>query len=104
MLKSSSTPFSIFAFAPIVITSFVPLSYHLNFDNVPKSVAWFTTIPALVQHIGDVSAIDASRQVRRTYYYSENPVANWSNPIINKGLFRTSKFAPRHKIFNIARR
>ena len=69
-----------------------------------SGVKVITTVPALVQHIGDVSAIDTSRKVRRTYYYSKNPVANWSNPIINKGLFRTDKFAPKHKILNKTRR
>ena len=36
-----------------------------------------TTIPALVQHIGDESIANKGCFIRRTVYYEEKPVANW---------------------------
>lgn len=38
-----------------------------------------TTIPALIQHIGDDSIICPDCFIRRTVYYRKNPVADWSN-------------------------
>lgn len=43
-----------------------------------------TTIPAIVQHIGDVSIIDPSKPIRRTQYFERAPVANWASQKINK--------------------
>lgn len=56
-------------------------------------ISWFahenkipilTTIPAIVQHIGDVSVIDPSKPIRRTQYFERDPVANWASQKINK--------------------
>ena len=38
-----------------------------------------TTIPATVQHIGDISIANKTSPIRRTCYYVSNPVANWDN-------------------------
>lgn len=38
-----------------------------------------TTIPALVQHIGDESIANKGAPIRRTVYYQKNPQANWSS-------------------------
>lgn len=38
-----------------------------------------TTIPAIVQHIGDVSVANKMAPVRRTVYYDSNPQANWDS-------------------------
>jgi len=38
-----------------------------------------TTVPALVQHIGDTSIANKGCFIRRTVYYQSNPVANWSS-------------------------
>ena len=43
-----------------------------------------TTIPAIVQHVGDVSVIDPSKPIRRTQYFERDPVANWASQKINK--------------------
>lgn len=43
-----------------------------------------TTIPSLVQHIGDVSILDPSKPIRRTQYFERDPVANWTSQKINK--------------------
>ena len=43
-----------------------------------------TTIPAIIQHIGDVSVIDPSKPIRRTQYFERDPVANWASQKINK--------------------
>lgn len=38
-----------------------------------------TTIPALIQHIGDESVANKGAGIRRTVYYQKNPQANWSS-------------------------
>lgn len=38
-----------------------------------------TTIPALIQHIGDESIYNPTSPIRRTVYYSPNPQANWAS-------------------------
>lgn len=38
-----------------------------------------TTIPACVQHIGDISVANKGCFIRRTVYYQANPTANWSS-------------------------
>jgi hypothetical protein len=55
-----------------------------------------TTIPATLQHIGDDSILNKSRGICRTYYYSQNPVADWDNPIVNK-ISTEHSFAPKYK-------
>lgn len=47
-----------------------------------RGVWVITTIPAILQHIGDDSVIDPKKAIRRTVFYEENPVADWSNPKI----------------------
>lgn len=42
-----------------------------------------TTIPSLVQHIGDESVCDSTKPIRRTKYFDKNPIANWDSKIIN---------------------
>ena len=42
-------------------------------NNIPI----ITTIPSLVQHIGDISIANKGCQIRRTVYYEERPTANW---------------------------
>lgn len=49
-----------------------------------NKIPLLTTIPSLIQHIGDVSILDPSKPIRRTQYFEENPVANWSSQKINK--------------------
>lgn len=44
-----------------------------------QGIEILTTVPAIVQHIGDDSLLDPGRVVRRTVYYSENPEANWTS-------------------------
>lgn len=38
-----------------------------------------TTIPATVQHIGDVSLITPNAKIRRTVYFNPNAEADWTN-------------------------
>ena len=43
-----------------------------------------TTIPALVQHIGDISVHDASRSIGRTYYYQKDVSgSDWNDTYLN---------------------
>lgn len=44
-----------------------------------EGVTILTTIPSLVQHIGDDSIIEPGRPIRRTVYYEKNPIVDWSN-------------------------
>lgn len=52
----------------------------MDFYKIPI----LTTIPAIIQHIGDVSVIDPSKPIRRTQYFERDPVANWASQKINK--------------------
>lgn len=38
-----------------------------------------TTIPAIIQHIGDKSILNKYRPIQRTYYFEKDPIADWSN-------------------------
>ena len=49
-----------------------------------NKIPLLTTIPSLVQHIGDVSILDPSKSIRRTQYFEENPAADWSSQKINE--------------------
>ena len=54
-----------------------------------------TTIPAILQHIGDISALDSNRPVRRTVYYDSNPVADWDNKKIDTSFRKYIDFSPK---------
>lgn len=43
-----------------------------------------TTIPAIIQHVGDISVLDPSKPIRRTQYFERELMANWSSQKINK--------------------
>lgn len=43
-----------------------------------------TTIPVLIQHIGDISVVNANRSVRRTQFFEDDPSPNWDDRTINK--------------------
>lgn len=44
-----------------------------------NGIAILSTIPALVQHIGDESIANKGCFIRRTVYYDANPVADWAS-------------------------
>lgn len=44
-----------------------------------RRIEMLTTVPAIVQHIGDDSLLTPGLRIRRTVYYSENPEANWAS-------------------------
>lgn len=44
-----------------------------------KGVRVLTTIPSIVQYLGDVSVANPDVPIRRTTYFKENPTADWSN-------------------------
>ena len=44
----------------------------------PKRNTNYHHYTSLVQHIGDISIANKGCQVRRTVYYEDRPVANWS--------------------------
>ncbi len=46
----------------------------LDLNNIPI----ITTIPAILQHIGDNSIVTKNAPIRRTVYFEEKPVANWN--------------------------
>lgn len=54
-----------------------------------------TTIPAILQHIGDISALDENRPIRRTVYYDPNPVADWTNEEIDTSFRHYPDFSPK---------
>lgn len=60
-----------------------------------KRIDIITTIPAILQHIGDVSALDENRPIRRTVYYDPNPVADWSNKEIDTSFRHYPDFSPK---------
>lgn len=70
--------------------------YYRNDDDMydifakEHNILVLTTIPATLQHIGDVSLYNYQHnQIRRTHYYTPNPIANWDStkiyaPIVHK--------------------
>ena len=52
-----------------------------------NGIRMIQTVPALVQHIGDVSLFCASSGIRRTKYFQENPIADWDTQKINTPKF-----------------
>ena len=44
-----------------------------------NGVQILTTIPALIQHLGDDSIANKGSPIRRTVYYEQNPKANWAS-------------------------
>lgn len=51
----------------------------MSFWANSNGVLALTTIPALVQHLGDVSVANPKAPVRRTPYFAQNPHANWKS-------------------------
>lgn len=49
-----------------------------------RGIEMLTTIPATVQHIGDDSIANIGCPIRRTEYFCQNPVADWSDKTILK--------------------
>ena len=78
--------------------------YHDNIADDTGIKAWanahkidiITTIPSLIQHIGDDSIISPKCPIRRTVYYEKNPIADWSNLEI-RNFAGNSNFAPKCK-------
>ena len=62
-----------------------------------NNISIITTIPSLIQHIGDESVISPNHYIRRTVYYRENPIADWSNKQIYFCKKQNSNFAPKCK-------
>lgn len=42
------------------------------------NVSIINTVPAVIQHIGDDSILTPGASIRRTVYFTENPVADWT--------------------------
>ena len=57
-----------------------------------------TTIPALIQHIGDRSILNKYRPIQRTYYFEKDPIADWSNPNIWKRPKIKEKFFSKRRM------
>lgn len=50
---------------------------------IKNNIPIITTLPSLIQHIGDVSVFDSSRSLGRTPYYNSHPAeANWDSDYI----------------------
>ena len=62
-----------------------------------KNICMITTIPSLIQHIGDKSIICSDAKIRRTVYYRKNPVADWSNKDIYIAKKQRLVFYPKCK-------
>jgi hypothetical protein len=48
-----------------------------------RGIPVISTIPSLVQHLGDVSLLDSNNPIRRSVYFEISPNADWSNKKIN---------------------
>ena len=53
--------------------------YGIRDWAIHNGVQIITTIPALVQHLGDDSIANKGSPIRRTVYYKQNPKANWAS-------------------------
>lgn len=49
-----------------------------------KGIPILTTVPGLIQHIGDQSLYDPGLPIRRTQRFEKNPEANWTNRQISE--------------------
>lgn len=58
---------------------YVLISCFASANKIPV----LTTIPSLVQHIGDVSILDPTKPIRKTQYFEMDPVANWESQEVN---------------------
>ena len=56
-----------------------------------------STIPCLVQHLGDISLLDPSLPIRQSAYFEENPIADWENCEIITLPSPSARFAPYKK-------
>ena len=56
--------------------------YHIQRWAIANSIQMLTTIPAILQHIGDDSIFNPQAPIRRTDYYEENPIADWNSSIV----------------------
>lgn len=50
---------------------------------VSRQIPIISTIPSLVQHLGDNSLLDPNNPIRRTIYFDQNPKVDWSNKKIS---------------------
>ncbi len=51
--------------------------YAMDRFAVSRKIPVLTTVPALLQHIGDDSILTPGIMIRRTVYYDPNPQADW---------------------------
>ena len=76
-------------------------------DNIADDIAiqyWakknnirvITTIPSLVQHLGDDSILTPGMFVRRSAYFTKNPIADWDNTEVAK-IHKPMNFYPKTK-------
>lgn len=57
-----------------------------------------TTIPAIIQHIGDKSILNKYRPIQRTYYFEKDPIADWSNQNVWKRPKIKEKFFSKRRM------
>lgn len=62
-----------------------------------RNIGMITTIPATIQHIGDDSIANVGCPIRRTVYYNQSPMADWSNKTILKYINREWFFSNNGK-------
>lgn len=62
-----------------------------------------TTIPALIQHIGDISIANAGCFIRRTVYYNEKPSASWASKKIMEYKLKEWFYANHRKPYTDAK-
>lgn len=62
-----------------------------------QNIQILTTVPAIVQHVGDDSILEPGRMIRRTVYYDECPEANWDSEKIMEYRLREWFFANKGK-------
>lgn len=71
----------------------IAITEWLQLNKIPI----ISTVPNLVEHIGDISIEDERRPIRRSFYFEENPQVDWNN---NKIQLLTSPNFSREKIIN----
>lgn len=75
----------------------MPDDISINLWADANHIKVITTIPALIQHIGDDSIICPNCFIRRTVYYRKNPVADWGNKEVFLVPNPNSIFYPKSK-------
>lgn len=71
----------------------IGIQHWAKYNNVKV----ITTIPSLVQHLGDDSILTPNMPIRRSKYFEKNPSGDWANTEISQ-ILMVNNFKPKSKM------